>query len=67
MKFPDTVLQNSLGVKAGRTPYTWDGENNPASSPAELEIDNSSNYNVNIYPDKYGRESMSIKLKWDLF
>lgn len=36
-------------------------------NPAELGMDNSSNYEVNTFPAKYGRNGMSIKLKWGLF
>ena len=67
MGFPDIDVPRSLGMLAGQGPCVQDGENNPALKPAELGMDNSSNYKVNTAPAKYGSDSMPIKFKWDLF
>lgn len=67
MGFPDIAVHTSLGIRAGRELFAQDGENNLASNPAELGMDNSSNYEVNTSPAKYGRNNMSVKFKWDLF
>ena len=52
MGFPDIAVQDSLGIRAGREPYTRHGENNPALNPAELRVGNFSNYKVNTSPAK---------------
>lgn len=63
MGFPDIDVRLPLGIRAGQEPCVQDGENNPALNPAELGMDNSSNYKVNTSPAKYGSDSMSIKFK----